>query len=83
MANTNITTNADLANVLDSHADMLVDGGKTDHGMEPFVRLAAARLRRPDEPMPEVVALVTRLRQVAHETHDGTTADALRAMLGE
>jgi hypothetical protein len=83
MAPTTNHTNAELANVLIDHADSLIDGGKTDQGIEPFVRLAAERLRRPDEPMPEVVALITRLRQVAHETHDGTTADALRAMLGE
>jgi hypothetical protein len=53
------------------------------HETEQVIRLAAERLRHADEPVPEVVALITRLRQVAHDTTDGATAAALRTMLRE
>jgi hypothetical protein len=75
-------SNVELASLLDDHANSLIEGGKADHGFEPFVRLAAERLRD-CEPTPAVVALITALRQAAHETSDSRTAAALRGVLGE
>ncbi len=83
MAESKDHTNAELANVLDEHANDLIEGGKSDHGIEPFVRLAASRLRESDEPVPPVVALVTELRKIAGESGDADTVLAIRRMLGE
>jgi hypothetical protein len=82
--NTTPPTNAALSVLLTDIADSLIEGGKSDHEHAGIVMLAAERLRLADsEPTQEVVALITRLRQITAETHDGTTADQLKAVLGE
>jgi hypothetical protein len=83
MADINPTpTNAALSVLLTDVADGITNPAA--HEAEGIIRLAAKRLAEADtEPTAEVVALITRLRQVAHETQDSATAAVLKAMLGE
>jgi hypothetical protein len=76
-------TNAELANVLEDHANMLIDGGKRDHGMEPFLRVAAERLRRTDESVPLGLRVVAELRRIADHSYDIEMKRSLRTLMGE
>jgi hypothetical protein len=80
MAADSNTTNADLAFRLIDHADAI--DNVACHQLEADIRAAAERLWLADtETPPAVVQLITELRKAAAETHDGTTAEALKAML--
>jgi hypothetical protein len=80
-SNTTPPTNATLADMLVDDANSITNAAC--HDMEGRMRLAAERLREAGESTPEVVALITRLRQIAHESTDTMTATDISLLLGE
>jgi hypothetical protein len=76
-------TNADLANWLEEHANGLIEGGRSDHDAEPFVRLAAERLRSTGDQTPLIPRLVGELRRIAIFSADLDMKRSLQALLGE
>jgi hypothetical protein len=76
-------TNTALAARLVDHADSITNHAA--HELEQDMRLAAKRLAEAGDcgPTPLVVALITELRQISHESRDLSVAAKLDALMGE